>query len=147
MQSFLGTLKGRSAASARAARVLVRLFEIGVEGWSNGPHTLLERLERAGWLRTRSGRRPALGVIHILVSGRRQIPTVGTTRPMRADVLASACVDQHITRHHGQADCVVEFAMGEQPSIGGRHRTARPSGGGQERAEEHPIPIHPSGLL
>jgi xanthine dehydrogenase YagR molybdenum-binding subunit len=32
-------------------------------------------------------------------------------------VLASACVGQHITRHHGQADCVVEFAIGEQPGI------------------------------
>jgi hypothetical protein len=35
MQSFLGTLKGGSGASARTARVLVRIFELGVEGWSN----------------------------------------------------------------------------------------------------------------
>ncbi len=27
--------------------------------------------------------------------------------------------------HHGQADCVVEFAIGEQPSIGGHHGTAK----------------------
>ena len=40
-------------------------------------------------------------------------------------ILASACVGQYSTRHHGQADCVVEFAIGEQPSIGGHHGTAK----------------------
>jgi len=37
MQSFLGMHAQRpSGASARTARVLVRIFELGVEGWSNG---------------------------------------------------------------------------------------------------------------
>jgi xanthine dehydrogenase YagR molybdenum-binding subunit len=60
----------------------------------------------------------ALGVIHILVSGKatkyRLSEQPGQCMPT---VLASACVGQHITRHHGQADCVVEFAIGEQPGI------------------------------
>jgi Glycosyl transferases group 1 len=68
----------------------------------------------------------ALGVIHILVSGKatkyRLSEQPGQCMPT---VLASACVGQHITRHHGQADCVVEFAIGEQPSIGGHHGTAK----------------------
>ena len=39
-------------------------------------------------------------------------------------ILASACVGQRITRHRRQAKHVVEFAIGEQPSIRGHHRTA-----------------------
>src|SRR5262249_57566416 len=34
-------------------------------------------------------------------------------------ILATACVGQNITRHLGQAECVVEFAISQQPSIGG----------------------------
>jgi hypothetical protein len=40
-------------------------------------------------------------------------------------ILASACVGENITRHHGQADCVVEFAIGQQPSTGGDYGTAK----------------------
>ena len=58
----------------------------------------------------------ALGVVHILVSGKatkyRLPEQPGQCVPT---ILASARIGQHITRHHGQADCVVEFAIGEQP--------------------------------
>jgi len=68
----------------------------------------------------------ALGVVHILVSGKatkyRLPEQPGQCVPT---ILASACVGQHITRHPGQADCVVEFAIGQQPSIGGHHGTAK----------------------
>jgi len=68
----------------------------------------------------------ALGVVHILVSGKatkyRLSEQPGQCMPA---ILASACIGQHITRHHGQADCIVEFAISEQPRIGGHHRTAK----------------------
>jgi hypothetical protein len=86
----------------------------------------------------------ALGVIHILVSSKatkyRLSEEPGQCMPT---ILASACVGQHITRQHGQADCVVEFAIGQQRSP--RNRETGASGGGQNRAEQHPILIHPSG--
>ena len=40
-------------------------------------------------------------------------------------ILATACVGQNITRHLGQTECVVEFAIGEQPSIGGHYGTTK----------------------
>src|SRR5262249_8757750 len=38
---------------------------------------------------------------------------------------ANACVGQNITRYLGQTEYVVEFAIGEQPSIGGHYGTAK----------------------
>src|SRR6516225_4094235 len=59
----------------------------------------------------------ALGVVHILVSGKatkyRLPEQPGQCVPT---ILATACVGQNITRHHSQADCVVEFAIGENPA-------------------------------
>ena len=75
-----------------------------------------------------------LGVIHILVSGEttkyRLSKQPGQCIPA---ILASACIGQRITRHHGQADRIVEFAISEQPRIRGHHGTAKTagSGGGQ----------------
>src|SRR5262249_52289808 len=55
----------------------------------------------------------ALGVIHILVSGKatkyRLSEQPGQCMPT---ILAGACVGQNITCHRGQAECVVEFAIG-----------------------------------
>src|SRR5215472_6322728 len=62
----------------------------------------------------------ALGVVHILVSGKatkyRLPEQPGHCVPT---ILATACVGQNITRHLGQTEYVVEFAISEQPSIGG----------------------------
>jgi len=88
----------------------------------------------------------ALGVVHILVSGKatkyRLPEQPGQCVPT---ILASACVGQHITRHHGQAECVVEFAIGQQPSIGSHHGAAKLQHQAAVKMEPHPIPIHPSG--
>ena len=40
-------------------------------------------------------------------------------------ILATACVGQNITRYLGQTEYVVEFAIGEQPSIGGHYGTTK----------------------
>jgi hypothetical protein len=40
-------------------------------------------------------------------------------------LLATACVGQNITRHLGQTEYVVEFAISQQPSIGGHQGAAR----------------------
>ena len=42
-----------------------------------------------------------------------------------AAVLARACIGEHLARHHAQAKSVVEFAVGEQPSIGGHYGTTK----------------------
>jgi hypothetical protein len=62
----------------------------------------------------------ALGVVHILVSGKatkyRLPEQPGQCVPT---ILATACVGQNITCHLGQTEYVVEFAISQQPSIGG----------------------------
>jgi hypothetical protein len=62
----------------------------------------------------------ALGVVHILVSGKatkyRLPEQPGQCVPT---ILATACVGQNIARHLGQTECVVEFAISQQASIGG----------------------------
>jgi len=56
----------------------------------------------------------ALGVVHILVSGKatkyRLPEQPGQCVPT---ILATACVGQNITRHLGQTECVVEFAISQ----------------------------------
>src|SRR5499427_8847993 len=91
----------------------------------------------------------ALSVIHILVSGKatkyRLPEQPGQCMPT---ILATACVGQNVTRHLGQTEHVVEFAISQQPSIGG-HQGSRETGassGGRNPAEQHPIPIHPLGV-
>src|SRR5262249_26403118 len=88
------------------------------------------------------------GVVHILVSGKAtkyRLPE----QPGQCvlTILATACVGQNITRHLGQTEYVVEFAIRQQPSIGGHpgSRETGASSGGRNPAEQHPIPIHPLG--
>ena len=87
----------------------------------------------------------ALGVVHILVSGKatkyRLPEQPGQCVPT---ILATACVGQNITRHLGQTEYVVEFAISQQPSIGGHHGAAKLEHQAAP-AEQHPIPIHPLG--
>jgi hypothetical protein len=68
----------------------------------------------------------ALSVFHILVSSE---PTKDRLSKQPGQgvptILASARVGQNVTRHRGQAEYVVEFAIGEQPSIGCHHRTTK----------------------
>src|SRR5207247_5472976 len=68
----------------------------------------------------------ALGVVHILVSGKatkyRLPEQPGQSVPT---ILATACVGQNITRHLGQTEYVVEFAISQQPSIGGHQGAAK----------------------
>src|SRR5262245_52704641 len=68
----------------------------------------------------------ALDVVHILVSGKatkyRLPEQPGQCVPT---ILAGACVGQNITCHRGQAECVVEFAIGQQSGIGSHHRAAK----------------------
>jgi hypothetical protein len=40
-------------------------------------------------------------------------------------ILATACVGQNITRHLAQTEYVVEFAISQQPSIGGHQGAAK----------------------
>jgi len=62
----------------------------------------------------------ALGVVHVLVSGKatkyRLQEQPGQCVPT---ILATTCVGQNITRYLGQTEYVVEFAISQQPSIGG----------------------------
>src|SRR5262249_2039862 len=62
-------------------------------------------------------------------------------------ILATACVGQNITRHLGQTEYVVEFAISQQPSIGGHQGAAKLEHQAAVRnpAEQHPIPLHPLG--
>jgi hypothetical protein len=68
----------------------------------------------------------ALGVVHVLVSreatedGLSEQPGQGV-----AAILAGAVVGQNLARYRRQADRVVKFAIGKQPSIGGDDRTAK----------------------
>ena len=67
-----------------------------------------------------------LGVVHILVSGKppeHRLPQQ-PDQSMPA-VLAGARVGERLARHRGQAERVVEFAIGEQSGIGGDHRAAK----------------------
>ena len=68
----------------------------------------------------------ALGIVHVLVSGK---PTEHglpqQTDQRMAAVLASARIGEHLTRQRGQPERIVKFAIGEQPSIGGHHGTAK----------------------
>ena len=68
----------------------------------------------------------ALGVVHILVSGKatkyRLPEQPGQCVPT---ILATACVGQNITCHRGQAECVVELAVCEQSRIGRDHGAAK----------------------
>src|SRR5262249_6648522 len=88
-----------------------------------------------------------LGVVHILVSGKatkyRLPEQPGQCVPT---ILATACVGQNITRHLGQTERVVEFAISQQPAS---EVTREPrnwaSSGGRNPAEQHLIPIHPLG--
>src|SRR5215475_9128330 len=68
----------------------------------------------------------ALDVVHILVSGKatkyRLPEQPGQCVPT---ILATACVGQNITRHLGQTEYVVEFAISQQPSIGGHQGAAK----------------------
>jgi hypothetical protein len=44
---------------------------------------------------------------------------------MRADHSCQACVGKNITRHLGQTEYAVEFAISQQPSIGGHPGAAK----------------------
>ena len=68
----------------------------------------------------------ALGVVHVLISGK---PTKHRL-PQHPDqsmaaVLAGARVGEHLARHRGQPECVVEFAVCQQSRIGRDHGAAK----------------------
>jgi hypothetical protein len=73
----------------------------------------------------------ALGVVHILVSGKatkyRLPEQPGQCVPT---ILATTCVGQNITRYLGQTEYVVEFAISQQPSIGGHQGATKLERGG-----------------
>ena len=61
-----------------------------------------------------------LGIVHILVSGE----AAENRLPQHADqrmttVLAGACVGEQFAGRFAQAECIIEFAIGEQTCIGG----------------------------
>jgi hypothetical protein len=68
----------------------------------------------------------ALGVVHMIVSGKatkyRLPEQPGQCVPT---ILATACAGQNFTRHLGQTEYVVEFAISQQPSIGGHQGAAK----------------------
>ena len=68
----------------------------------------------------------ALGVVHILVSGK---PT-GDGLPQHPDksmpaILAGSRIREPFACHRAETKRVIEFAMGKQPSVGGHDRTAK----------------------
>jgi hypothetical protein len=81
-------------------------------------------------------------VVHILVSGKatkyRLSEQPGQCVPT---ILATAYVGPNITRHLGQTEYVVEFAIGEQPRIGGRHGTAKLEHHAAVKAEPNSIRV------
>src|SRR5262249_47876838 len=82
----------------------------------------------------------ALGVVHILVSGKatkyRLPEQPGQCVPT---ILATACVGQNITRHLGQTEYVVEFAISQQPSVGGHQ-------GGAKLKHQAAVEIEPNSI-
>jgi hypothetical protein len=67
----------------------------------------------------------ALGVVHILISGepsKHRLPQQSDQR--MAAVLPGPRIGEHVPGHCAETEGVVEFAVGQQPSIG---RDARPS--------------------
>ena len=88
------------------------------------------------------------GVVHVLVAGE----TAKHRLPQHADqrvatVLASPRIGEHLTCQRAQSKRVVKFAIGQQSSIGGERQSRETAGsdGGRNRAEVHPIPLHPLG--
>ena len=66
------------------------------------------------------------GVVHILVPGEATKYRLSEQPGQRVStILAGACVGQNITCHRGQAECVVEFAIGQQSGIGSHRRAAK----------------------
>ena len=68
----------------------------------------------------------AFCVVHILVSGKSPEHRLSqhSDESMPA-ILAGACVGEHIARHRGKAERVVEFPVREQAGVGGDHRSAK----------------------
>ena len=88
----------------------------------------------------------ALGVVHVLISSettKHRLPQ--QTDQRMATVLAGARIGEYLDCHLGQAERVIEFAVGQQSCIGGDDRAAKL----QHQAtveielEQRPIPIHP----
>src|SRR5262249_18016368 len=75
-----------------------------------------------------------------------QIPTVGTTRPMHADH-SCQCV-RRLAHHSPSRSSRLRRRVRDKPAAqhrrSPRNRETGASGGGRNRAEQHPIPIHPS---
>jgi hypothetical protein len=60
-----------------------------------------------------------LGIVHVLITSEtaeHRLPE--QTDQRMAPVLAGAGISEHLTSQCGQAEHVVEFAVGEQPGIG-----------------------------
>ena len=57
-----------------------------------------------------------------------------------AAVLAGAGIGEHVTGHRAEAQGIVEFAIGQQPSIGGDPRT-------MELKLQAPVEIEPEGTI
>ena len=67
-----------------------------------------------------------LGVVHVLIAGE----TPEHRLPQHPDkrmpaVLAGAGVGEHLARHVGQPERVVEFSIGEQSGVGSDDRSAK----------------------
>jgi hypothetical protein len=68
----------------------------------------------------------ALGVVHVLVSGKpTEYRLPQHPNQIMATVLAGASVSEQLTRHRGQTECVVEFAVCQQSCIGRDHGAAK----------------------
>ena len=68
----------------------------------------------------------AFGIVHVFVSRE----TTENGLPQHSDksmpaILAGSPVRQRFPCHRAEAKRVVEFAIGEQPSVRGHHRTAK----------------------
>jgi hypothetical protein len=68
----------------------------------------------------------AFGVVHLLVSRE----TAENGLPQHSDksmpaVLAGSRIRELFSSHPAEANCVIEFAIGEQSAVGGHDRTAK----------------------
>jgi hypothetical protein len=69
------------------------------------------------------------GVVHVLIAGQTTEHRLSQQANERmTTILASSRIGEHLTSQAGQAEHVVEFAIGEQPGIGGDDRAAKLQG-------------------
>jgi hypothetical protein len=64
------------------------------------------------------------GIVHVLVASEPSKDRLTQQTDERMPTIpAGACICKHITRHIGQAERIIQLAVGEQPRVGRDHGT------------------------